>query len=56
MRRVRSPLKSFLMIKTYVKHVSTGIKPATFDCCMHAACLSLSRDLLFLVVVDKVRV
>lgn len=44
------------MIKTYVKYVSTSIKPASVDCCMRAACLSLSRDLLFLVVVDKVQV
>jgi len=44
------------MIKTYVKYVSTSIKPASVDCCMRPTCLSLSWDLLFPVVVDKVQV
>ena len=38
MGRVRSLLKSLLVIKTYVKYVSTSTKPASVDCCMRAAC------------------
>jgi hypothetical protein len=42
MGRVRSALKSFLVIKTYVKYIRTSTKPASVDWCMCAACLSLS--------------
>jgi hypothetical protein len=40
--RVISALKSLLVIKTYVKYVSTSTKSASVDFYMRASCLCLS--------------